>query len=100
MNLHASHGLIAVAIALAGAYQLTRHGKDAPTSPVAALASHGLAASLQPPSTQPLQFDPPGAGRPAATPYDSCIDQPSFDVAVIDCTLLLPKPEKDARRRR
>ena len=105
MSLPASQRLLlAVAIALLGAYQLTRSPQD--DSP-ARLATHDaeppqLAAALQPRSSEPLRFDAPAAGLAASSTsgnpaYDACIDQPSFDGAVIECPLLLQKPAKPRR---
>lgn len=90
--------VIPVAIALTLALLLTRR-LQAPPRPAAAPAP-ALASAPQRPLVEPLDFDPPSAGVGARTPYETCLDQPSLDGTVIDCTQLLPKPAKDTRRRR
>ncbi len=102
MSLPASQRLLlAVAIALVGAYQLTRSPQDdSPTRQAARNAEPPeFAAALQARSSEPLRFDAPAAGLAASSTsgnpaYDACIDQPSFDGALIDCQLLLQKPAK------
>lgn len=97
MSFPASQRLVAVvAIALAGSYALTRTAQVPPAPELVASAppSH--------PAAEPLYFDPPAAGPSSPSSgnpaYDACIDQPSFDGAVIECQLLLQKPVKPRRR--
>ena len=97
MSLPASQRLVAaVGVALAGTYALIQ---TAPVTPPPMLAVSAAPTSR---AIEPLVFDPPAAGPASPSSgnpaYDACIDQPSFDGAVIECQLLLPRPAKPRRR--
>ncbi|KQV88944.1 MULTISPECIES: hypothetical protein [unclassified Roseateles] len=89
------------ALAVLGVYHLTRpaHACGLPR-PASAVVPESAASAAKRRNDTALRFDPPAAGklRPTRADYEDCIDHPSLDGLVTDCSALLPEtPAKPAR---